>query len=118
VDIGHNTRGRLALALVAVIAWFGVLLQLWLSIRLALSNGKSIADGFIAFFGYFTVLTNIFAALTSLLPLALGSTRLGRWFGTGMVLGCTTTAILLVASSITCFSAMFGRPRGCNGSRT
>ena len=96
MDIGHNTHGRLALALVAVIAWFGVLLQLGLSIRLALSNGKSIADGLIAFFGYFTVLTNILVALTSSLPLTLGSTRLGRWFGTGMVLGCTTTAILLV----------------------
>jgi hypothetical protein len=63
---------------------------------MSLGNGKSPADGFIAFFGYFTVLTNIFAALTSSLPLTLGSTRLGRWFGTGMVLGCATTAILLV----------------------
>jgi len=96
VDTGHNTRGRLALALVAVIAWFGVLLQLWLSIRIALGNGKTLADGFIAFFGYFTVLTNIFAALTSSLPLTVGRTRLGRWFGDGMVLGCATTAILLV----------------------
>ena len=96
MDIGYNTRGRLSLALVAVIAWFGVLLQLWLSLRMALGNGKSLADGFIAFFGYFTVLTNIFAALTSSLPLTLGSTRLGRWFGAGMVLGCATTAILLV----------------------
>lgn len=96
MDAEHNTRGRTALALVAVIAWFGVLLQLWLSIRLALGNGKSLADGLIVFFGYFTVLTNIFVALASSLPLTLGSTRLGRWFGTGMVLGCATTAILLV----------------------
>jgi hypothetical protein len=96
VDIEHNIRSRPALAFVAVVAWFGVLLQLWLSIRLALGNGKPPIDGLIAFLGYFTVLTNVFVALASSLPLTLGSTRLGRWFGTGMVLGCATTAILLV----------------------
>lgn len=97
MDVEHNVRGRPALALVAVIAWFGVLLQLPLSIRIALGNGKSVVDGLVAFLGYFTVLTNIFVALAALLPLTpFSRTRLGRWFGTGMVLGCATTAILLV----------------------
>jgi hypothetical protein len=96
VDLARETPGRRALALVSVIAWLGVLLQLYLSVRLALGNGKSLVDGLVAYLGYFTVLTNILVALAGTLPLMLGSSRLGRWFGTGMVLGCTTTAILLV----------------------
>lgn len=36
----HHIRGREALALLAVIPWLGVLLQLYLSIKLALGNGK------------------------------------------------------------------------------
>jgi hypothetical protein len=98
VDVARNTRSRLALGLVAVIAWLGVLLQLYLSIRLALGNGKCLVCGFVVFFGYFTVLTNIFVALASTLPVIFGRSRVGRWFGTGMVLGCATTAIVLVGT--------------------
>jgi hypothetical protein len=96
VAVARNIRRRRALALVAVIAWAGVLLQLCLSLRLALGNGKSLIEGLVVFFGYFTVLSNVFVALASSLPLAFRSTRLGRWFGTGVVLGCATTAILAV----------------------
>jgi hypothetical protein len=98
VDVARNSRSRLALGLVAAIAWLGVLLQLYLSIRLALGNGKSLVGGLVAFFGYFTVLTNIFVALASTLPIIFGRSRVGRWFGTGMVLGCATTAIVLVGT--------------------
>jgi hypothetical protein len=96
VNAARNIRGRPALALVAVIAWLGVLLQLYLSVRLTLGSGKPVVDGLVAFFGYFTVATNIFVALASTLPLTFGRSRLGRWFGTSMVLGCATTAIALV----------------------
>lgn len=87
---------RRAMALVAAIAWFGVLLQLGLSVKLALDNGKTITDGLIAYFAYFTVLTNVFVALATSLPLVAGDTRAGRWFGSDMVLGCATAAIVLV----------------------
>lgn len=43
----------------AAFAWLGVLLQLYLSLRLAAANGKSIAGGILVFLGYFTILTNI-----------------------------------------------------------
>jgi hypothetical protein len=98
MDATLKSRRRLALGLVAVLAWFGVLLQLYLSLRLALGGGKSLAAGLVAFLGYFTVLTNIFVALASTLPAVLGRSRVGRWFGTGVVLGCATTAIVLVGA--------------------
>lgn len=96
MDVQRDARSGSTLALVAVIAWVSVLLQLSLSVRLALGSGKSPLEGLVAFFGYFTVLTNIFVALAAALPLLFGSSRLGRWFGTGMVLGCAVTAIALV----------------------
>lgn len=98
MGVARYSRSRLALGLIGVIAWLGVLLQLYLSLRLALGSGKSLAGGFVAFFGYFTVLTNIFVALASALPVFFGRSRVGQWFGTGMVLGCATTAIVLVST--------------------
>ena len=98
MSVARRSRSRLALGLVAVIAWLGVLLQLYLSLHMALGNGKSLVAGFVAFFGYFTVLTNIFVALASTSPVIFGRSRVGRWFGTGMMLGCATTAIVLVGT--------------------
>lgn len=90
--IKASRRDLIAQSLIAALAWFGVLLQLWLSLR----SGKTVAAGLTAFFGFFTVLTNIFVALLSTLPLACGGTRAGRWFGTDTMRGCATTAIVFV----------------------
>ena len=96
MEVQRDARSGSALATIAVIAWVGVLLQLYLSVRLTLSSGKSLAEGLVAFFGYFTVLTNIFVALAAALPLLFVRSRVGRWFGGAMVLGCAVTAIVLV----------------------
>ena len=85
-----------ARVLLAAIAWFGVLLQLWLSIRLAHANGKTAIDGIVVFLGYFTVLTNLFVALVAMLPLLTANSRIGRGFGGPLMRGCATTAILTV----------------------
>ena len=92
----YSIRGRPVLGLIALLSGFGVLLELWLSIGMALGTGRSVVGVLVNFLGYFTVLTNIFVAFSSALMLTSGDTRLGRWLGSGMVLGCTTTAALLV----------------------
>jgi hypothetical protein len=84
-------------ALLAGVAWFAVLLQLWLSIQLGFANGKSLVGGLVAFFGYFTVLTNIFVALVA----SAGVLSQNRavppyWLYRPSVVGCATTAILVV----------------------
>ncbi len=91
----HPAR-KPALAALAIVSWAGVLLQLWLSISLTLANGKTLVEGLVVFLGYFTVLTNLFVALTATLPLVAGSSRPGRWFDRPVVLGCATTAIVIV----------------------
>ncbi|MBD3768326.1 MAG: Pr6Pr family membrane protein [Gammaproteobacteria bacterium] len=85
-----------ALFALAIISWTGVLLQYYLSITLAVANGKSVGEGIIIFLGYFTVLTNLFVALTASLPIIAGSSRLGHWFARPMIFGSATTSILLV----------------------
>lgn len=48
--------------LLATAAWLTVGTQFWLSIRTALSDGGSVLDGIVSYFGYFTLLTNILCA--------------------------------------------------------
>ena len=85
-------------ALLAAVAWLALLLQLYLSIELAISNGRSVIHGTFAFLAYFTVLTNLFVALAASLPLLAGATRLGRFFARPDVLGCAITSIVMVGA--------------------
>lgn len=93
---GDLVVNRPALAALAVIAWAGVLLQFWLSLKMALENGKSASDGVVVFLGYFTVLSNMFVSFAATLPLMVGNTRIGRWLGKPVVLGCAVTSIVTV----------------------
>lgn len=47
----------------AMIGWLSVVLQLYLSINLAMANGKTIFTGVIIFLSFFTILTNILVCL-------------------------------------------------------
>ncbi len=87
---------RYAAAALALVAWFGVLLQLLLSIQLAHANGKLIVDGLVIYFGYFTVLCNIFVALLASARVTAKRTQEPHCLTRETTLGCATTAIVLV----------------------
>ena len=89
---------RKMLATLAVVAWSALLLQLYLSIELAFSNGRGVIHGTLAFLAYFTVLTNLFVALSATLPLVAGATLPGRFFAKPEVLGCAITSIVMVGA--------------------
>lgn len=78
--------------LLAGVAWFGVLLQLWLSIALARANGSSAGHGVIIYLSYFTVLTNIMVALVC----TAASFRPRSALYAPHMIGCATTAALIV----------------------
>ncbi len=82
--------------LLALLAWAALALQLWLSIRLSTSQGESAVHGLVAFLGYFTVLSNLFVALVA----TAGARRRMRDRPRGLyratVVGCATTAIVVV----------------------
>jgi hypothetical protein len=83
-------------ALIAALAWFSVVLQLYLSLRLTDSMGMSTTEGLAIYLGYFTVLTNMLVAVTTSLPLVAPSSTWGRFFARPMALGCMTASILFV----------------------
>jgi len=84
--------------LVAIVAWFGLLLQLWLSVRLALANGSPVIGGLITYFGYFTILTNIFVALVCTAgSLGRRATPDCSFLYRLPAVGCSTAAIVVVA---------------------
>ncbi len=83
--------------LLACLAWFSVLLQLVLSIQLATTNGNPAVQGLVTYFGFFTVLTNIFVALVLTLPALAASNPAGRFFARPPVQACAATSIALVS---------------------
>ncbi len=87
---------RMSAALLAVIAWFALLLQLNLSVGIAAANGKPALMGVVAYFGYFTVLTNLFVALVLTLPLLAPSSAGGRFASRPGVVGCAVTSLAVV----------------------
>jgi len=109
----HRESGSpVAAGLLAVTAWFGVLLQFWLSIRLVLANGQPVVSGLIAFFGYFTVLTNIFVALVCTAG-ALPQRARGRLLLYRLpFVGCSTAAILVVGIGYHALLREIWDPRG------
>lgn len=84
---------RIAAAVLAATAWFGVLLQLVLSLKMSARNGQSAIHGLVFYFGFFTVLSNYFVALVC----SAGALRgvASRWYESSIV-GAATTAIVVV----------------------
>ena len=64
---------RRCAAAAAVVVWAALLLQLWLTLGLVIGQGRGFAMGLVVYFGFFTVLTNLLAALC-LTALATGAT--------------------------------------------
>ena len=83
---------RFSAALVSVLAWAAVSLQLGLSLQLVRAQGGGIADALVIVLGYFTILSNLFVALSA------GAVALspGSRLALPMVRGCATTAIVVV----------------------
>ena len=60
-------RNRVLVGLVAAVTWSGLILQASVSFPGMLAKGLILTDAFIRFFSYFTVLTNTFIAVDSLI---------------------------------------------------
>ncbi len=55
-------------AVTAMIAWSGLLLQCYLSLTRSVSEGQSLVQGLVFFFGYFTITTNLLVAVALTVP--------------------------------------------------
>jgi hypothetical protein len=93
---GASQKNRAFALFLALLAWFGVLLQCYLSLQLAAQNGKSIGSGLEVIFSYFTVLTNLLICVSLTLSLATPSSTVGRWFSQPSTVAGIATSIAFV----------------------
>ncbi len=92
---------RLALATLTLAAWLTVATQFVLSTRTAMANAnlglfRGIAAGAVAYFGYFTLLTNILCAAILLAHLLNGTSGVQRFFRRPGVVTTAATSIIVV----------------------
>jgi hypothetical protein len=91
-----NDKARPLEALIAIVAWAAVFLQLYLSLRFAIDEGRTIGQGLVGYFGFFTVLTNLLVCLATTLPLLAPSSAAGRFFVRPIAVGWVATSIAFV----------------------
>ena len=89
-------RARPLAALIALAAWFGVVLELYLSLRMTHAKGMTTAQGLAIYFGYFTVLTNLLVGVAATWPLVLPSSGPGRFFASPAAIGWVAVSIAFV----------------------
>jgi len=64
----------------AIVQWFALILQLYLTLKLSADRGLGLWVSITRYFGYFTILTNFLVALAFTVPLAQLRSRWGRFF--------------------------------------
>lgn len=91
-----TAKARTLVALIAVVAWFGVFLQLYLSLRLTDAMGMGTSLGLAIYLGYFTVLTNLLVGVAAALPLLAPSSAAAGFFVRPATVGWVTASIAFV----------------------
>ena len=87
---------RYTLLLIGILALFGVSVQFIISINRAIVEDNSVGEVVINMLGYFTILTNTFAAIVLTTLSLLPNSRMGKVFATPKVFGCVVTSMLWV----------------------
>ena len=81
-DIARNASKRVLMVATALSAWFALLLQFPLAIATSRANGVTVISAVIAYFSFFTILTNLIVALGLSFSLLAPNSRRGRYFST------------------------------------
>jgi hypothetical protein len=94
-----SLRSRSLTFALAAIGWFSILLQGYLTLSAAAVNGQGIGGGLVAFFGYFTILTNLLVCLSLTFPLLMPSSPPGKYFSRPEIMAALATSIVFVGLS-------------------
>jgi hypothetical protein len=73
------------MSIIALLAWFGLVLQFYLMIKTALQSNTSIPAEILRFFSYFTILTNLLVAACLTTVLISPGSRWGKFFSRSSV---------------------------------
>jgi len=76
---GTYRKNRAVVIALAALAWFSVLLQLYITLHSTMHNGQGVATGIVNFLGYFTILTNLLVCIALTMPLVVPASTIGRF---------------------------------------
>ena len=107
-----SNRYRSFAAIAAVVGWVALALQLLLTINLAVANGKGALAGVWIYLGYFTVLTNLAAALALTAAASRHRGGLSTFFARPGVHGAIAMSILVVAAVYHLLLRQLWQPQG------
>ena len=107
---GGDRAGRTFATFAAAVAWFGLGLQLYVTLSTAAGRDRSLLTAAGEYFSYFTILTNLLVAM-ALTVLGEGTGR-GRFFARARVLGGLAVAIVLVAVAYNLLLRQRWHPQG------
>jgi hypothetical protein len=93
---GTYPKNKAIVAALAALAWFGVLLQAFVTLQSTAHSGKGVLSGIISLLGYFTILTNLLVCFALTLPLIAPSSAMGRFFARSDVNAGVATSIVFV----------------------
>lgn len=105
-------RYRLLAAAAALIGWLALALQLLLSIQLTIASGQGVLTGVWLYLGYFTILTNVLAALALTAAARAPHGAVTRFFGRADVHTAITMSILIVAMIYNLMLRQLWHPHG------
>ncbi len=111
---GTYRKNRAVVVTLTALAWFGVLLQLYLSLHSAIANGRGAARGLVSYFGYFTILTNLLVCISLTMPLAAPASAPGRFFARSDVTAWVATSIVFVGLAYHILLRNVWNPQGLN----
>jgi len=80
----------------AVLAWFSVLLQLFVTLHSTIEHGNGIVGGLVSYLGYFTILTNLLVCISLTIPLVAPASASGGFFARSDVTAGVATSIAFV----------------------
>src|SRR5260221_5378086 len=107
------SRGsRIAGTVVAVVTWFGLALQFYVSYRLMRENGHGTIAIVIRYLSFFTVLTNALVAITTTLPLLVPASRAGHFFSLPSVRAAVASYIAFVGIAYSLLLRHLSHPDG------
>jgi len=87
---------RYTLLIIGMLALFGVSVQFIISINRAIAEDNSVSQVVINMLGYFTILTNTFAATVLTILGLLPNSKIGKVFATPEIFGCVVSSMLWV----------------------
>lgn len=97
---------------VALVAWFGLTLQLGLSLRLVHAQGGTLGDGLVVYLGYFTILVNLLVAVSLSGAALRPRSASGQWFQRPGVATAVAVNIAMVGLSYHLLLRHIWNPQG------